>query len=66
MHHIRPEYTNNRFGTEWFVLFGAALCGIFAGVFWIAEATVVLSYPELYNQGGFLGFWLSFRIGSTS
>jgi hypothetical protein len=26
-------YTNNRFGTEWFVLFGAALCGISAGVF---------------------------------
>lgn len=26
-------YTNNRFGTEWFVLFGAALCGITAGVF---------------------------------
>ena len=21
-------YTNNRFGTEWFVLFGAALCGL--------------------------------------
>ncbi|RDW85259.1 putative DUF895 membrane protein-2 [Coleophoma cylindrospora] len=55
-------YTNNRFGTEWFVLFGAALCGISAGVFWMAEAAIALSYPEPYNQGKFLGFWLSFRV----
>jgi MFS family permease len=56
-------YTNNRFGTEWFVLFGAALCGISAGVFWMAEAAIALGYPEPYNQGRFLGFWLSFRVG---
>lgn len=56
-------YTNNRFGTEWFVLFGAALCGISAGVFWMAEAAIALSYPEPWNQGRFLGFWLSFRVG---
>jgi len=56
-------YTNNRFGTEWFVLFGAALCGISAGVFWMAEAAIALSYPKPYNQGRFLGFWLSFRVG---
>lgn len=56
-------YTNNRFGTEWFVLLGAALCGISAGVFWMAEAAIALSYPEPYNQGRFLGFWLSFRLG---
>lgn len=55
-------YTNNRFGTEWFVLFGAALCGISAGVFWMAEAAIALSYPEPHNQGRFLGFWLSFRV----
>ncbi|EXJ79873.1 hypothetical protein A1O3_08158 [Capronia epimyces CBS 606.96] len=55
-------YTNNRFGTEWFVLFGAALCGISAGVFWMAEAAIALAYPEPYNQGKFLGFWLSFRL----
>ncbi|KIN01154.1 hypothetical protein OIDMADRAFT_54290 [Oidiodendron maius Zn] len=56
-------YTNNRFGTEWFVLFGAALCGISAGVFWMAEAAIALAYPEPHNQGRFLGFWLSFRVG---
>ena len=56
-------YANNRFGTEWFVLFGAALCGMSAGFFWMAEAAIALSYPEPYNQGRFLGFWLSFRLG---
>jgi MFS family permease len=28
-----------------------------------AEAAIALSYPEPYNQGKFLGFWLSFRLG---
>lgn len=56
-------YTNNRFGNEWFVYVGAALCGISAGVFWVAEAAIALAYPEPYNQGRFLGFWLSFRVG---
>lgn len=55
-------YTNNRFGTEWSVLFGAALCGLSAGLFWMAEAAIALSYPEPHNQGRFLGFWLSFRL----
>ena len=56
-------YANNRFGNEWLVILGAALCGISAGVFWMAEAAIALSYPEPYNQGKFLGFWLSFRLG---
>ncbi|KAI0669598.1 major facilitator superfamily domain-containing protein [Trametes maxima] len=56
-------YTNNRFGTEWFVLVGAALCGLSAGIFWMAEAAIALAYPEPQNQGKFLGLWLSFRVG---
>ncbi|KAI0752012.1 DUF895 domain membrane protein [Fomes fomentarius] len=56
-------YTNDRFGTEWFVLLGAALCGLSAGVFWMSEAAIALAYPEPYNQGRFLGLWLSFRLG---
>ncbi|KAM0795060.1 hypothetical protein BDR22DRAFT_883200 [Usnea florida] len=45
------------------VRFIAALCGISAGVFWMAEAAIALSFPEPYNQGRFLGLWLSFRVG---
>lgn len=56
-------YTNNRFGTEWLVLVGAALCGISAGVFWAAEAAIALAYPEPYNRGKVLGYWLTYRLG---
>lgn len=53
---------NNRFGTTWFVLFGAALCGISAGVFWMAEAAIAIAYPEPWNKGKALGYWLTFRL----
>ncbi|KAK5992774.1 Notoamide biosynthesis cluster protein O' [Cladobotryum mycophilum] len=55
-------YTNNRFGTEWLVLLGAALCGISAGVFWMAEAAIAIAYPEPWNRGKALGYWLTFRV----
>ncbi|KAK5125905.1 hypothetical protein LTR08_005027 [Meristemomyces frigidus] len=56
-------YCNNRWHTEWVVLFGAACCGLGAGLFWTAEAAIALTYPEPHNQGRFLGIWLTFRIG---
>jgi MFS family permease len=28
----------------------------------MSEAAIALSYPEPYNKGRFLGFWLSFRL----
>lgn len=57
-------YTNNRFGTEWLVILGAALCGISAGVFWMAEAAIAISYPEPWNRGRALAYWLTFsRLG---
>ena len=55
-------YTHNRYGFDWLVLLGAALCGLSAGIFWMAEAAIALAYPEPYNKGRFLGFWLSFRL----
>lgn len=55
-------YTNNRFGTEWLTLLGAALCGISAGVFWMAEAAIAMAYPEPWNRGKALGYWLTYRL----
>ncbi|KAH9826921.1 DUF895 domain membrane protein [Teratosphaeria destructans] len=55
-------YVNNRTGQGWLILFGGALCGLGAGLFWMAEAAVAMSYPEPKNQGRFLGIWLTFRI----
>ncbi|EFY85090.1 DUF895 domain membrane protein [Metarhizium acridum CQMa 102] len=50
------------FGTEWLVILGAALCGISAGVFWMAEAAIAIAYPEPWNQGKALGYWLTYRL----
>lgn len=54
-------YVNNRYGNQWLVLLGAALCGISAGVFWMAEAAIAIAYPEPWNRGKALGYWLMFR-----
>ncbi|XWX01283.1 hypothetical protein V2A60_009309 [Cordyceps javanica] len=56
-------YANNRFGNVWLVLFGAALCGISAGLFWAAEGAVALGYPEASKRGRYLNIWLWFRTG---
>lgn len=56
-------YVNNRYGNEWLVLLGAALCGISAGVFWMAEAAIAIAYPEPWNRGRALGYWLTYRLG---
>lgn len=54
-------YQNNRYGTEWFVLVGAAICGVSAGLYWAAEGAIILSYPEHAKRGRYLGLWLAFK-----
>ncbi|KAI6350233.1 hypothetical protein MCOR25_010574 [Pyricularia grisea] len=56
-------YANNRFGNEWFVIVGAAICGISAGVFWMAEAAIAIAYPEPWKRGRAIGYWLTYRLG---
>jgi MFS family permease len=54
-------YQNNRYGTEWFVIFGAAICGVSAGLYWAAEGAIILSYPEHAKRGRYLALWLAFK-----
>lgn len=54
-------YQNNRFGTEWFVIVGAAICGVSAGLYWAAEGAIVLAYPEHSRRGRYLAMWLAFK-----
>ncbi|KAF4464221.1 duf895 domain membrane protein [Fusarium albosuccineum] len=58
-------YTNNRYGTEWFVYLGATACGITAGIFWAAEGAIVISYPEDSQRGRYLAYWLAYRNGGS-
>lgn len=44
------------------MLLGAALCGISAGVFWMSEAAIAIAYPEPWNRGKALGYWLTYRL----
>lgn len=46
-------YVNNRYGTEWFVLFGGATCGIAASALWASEGAIALGYPETKDRSKF-------------
>ncbi|KAK3324406.1 major facilitator superfamily domain-containing protein [Cercophora scortea] len=54
-------YVNNRYGTEWFVLFGGATCGIAASALWAAEGAIALGYGDVEDRGKFTGIWLGLR-----
>jgi len=36
-------YTHQKYGIEWFVVLGAILCGISAGLFWATEGAIILA-----------------------
>lgn len=52
-------YLNNRFGVDWLVIFGAALCGVSAGIFWASEAAIAIAYPEPRNRGKMVAYWIT-------
>lgn len=54
-------YANNRYGTVWFIYLGSAACGLSAGIFWAAEGTIMLTYPEPEGRGRYLAYWLAYR-----
>lgn len=63
-------YVNNRYGTEWFVIFGGATCGIAASALWASEGAIALGYAQVNQRGMFTGIWLGLRelgqlIGSS-
>ncbi|CAG8333985.1 unnamed protein product [Penicillium salamii] len=54
-------YCNNRYGNEWFLLLGAALCGIGASLLWASEAAIAVGYPEEEKRGRYVGIWMCIR-----
>ncbi|EME39889.1 hypothetical protein DOTSEDRAFT_178736 [Dothistroma septosporum NZE10] len=54
-------YCNNRYGNEWFLLLGAALCGIGASLLWASEAAIAVGYPEEATRGRYVGIWMGLR-----
>ncbi|KAH6967399.1 hypothetical protein EDB82DRAFT_563204 [Fusarium venenatum] len=47
--------------SRWFVILGAAICGVSAGLYWAAEGAIILSYPEHAKRGRYLALWLGFK-----
>ncbi|EIM23443.1 hypothetical protein WALSEDRAFT_15404, partial [Wallemia mellicola CBS 633.66] len=46
-----------KFSTSWLLLFGAAFCGISAGLFWSSEGSVFVIYPAPEERGKYLSAW---------
>jgi MFS family permease len=46
-------YVNNRYGTQWFVLFGGATCGIAASALWATEGAIAIGYSSVKDRGRF-------------
>lgn len=46
-------YVNNRYGVEWFVLFGGVTCGIAASALWASEGAIALGYGDIKDRGKF-------------
>ncbi|KAL1850393.1 hypothetical protein VTK73DRAFT_9696 [Phialemonium thermophilum] len=59
-------YTNNRFGTVWFVYVGAVACGVSAGFFWSVEGAIATGYPEHHKRGRYIATWWATRRTSDS
>lgn len=61
-------YVNNRYGVEWFVLFGGATCGIAASALWASEGAIALGYGGVKDRGKFsmwLPPWHNMRLSLT-
>lgn len=54
-------YANKVNGTEWLVLFGAAMTGLSGGIFWCTEGAIAMGYPQKDKVGFYLALWLAFR-----
>ncbi|KAK2790386.1 hypothetical protein FQN52_005654 [Onygenales sp. PD_12] len=54
-------YVNNRYGVEWFMLFGGATCGLAASALWAAEGAIAIGYPTIKERGRMTGIWLGLR-----
>ncbi|KAJ5332138.1 uncharacterized protein N7506_005921 [Penicillium brevicompactum] len=58
-------YTNSVYGTQWFMLFGAATCGISAAALWVSEAAIGVGYPEENKKGVYIAIWFGLnKIGT--
>ena len=44
-------YCNDRFGTNWLLLFGAVILGLSACFLWVSAGAILLGYSEEHRKG---------------
>ncbi|TIA38247.1 hypothetical protein D6C83_06473 [Aureobasidium pullulans] len=61
---LRFKPCNSVYGTQWFMIFGAATCGFSASALWTAEGAIAVGYPEANRRGTCVAIWMSLnKIG---
>lgn len=56
-------YVSSKYRVDWYLLLGRAIYGFGFGFWYVAEAAMVLSYPEEGRRGKYLGMWVASRNG---
>ncbi|OCF32133.1 membrane protein [Kwoniella heveanensis BCC8398] len=54
-------YVNSKYGIQWYLIFGRFLYGAGFGFWYVAEAAIILSYPEEGRRGKYLAIWVGSR-----
>ncbi|TYJ55843.1 hypothetical protein B9479_003495 [Cryptococcus floricola] len=54
-------YVNSKYGVQWYLIFGRFLYGAGFGFWYVAEAAIILSYPEEGRRGKYLAIWVGSR-----
>lgn len=52
-------------GNQWFLLFSSTLSGIGGALWYVAEATIILTYPAIDQRGRAIAVWVAFRNGGS-
>ncbi|WVQ84846.1 hypothetical protein IAT38_007003 [Cryptococcus sp. DSM 104549] len=54
-------YVNSKYGVQWYLIFGRFIYGAGFGFWYVAEAAIILSYPEEGRRGKYLAIWVGSR-----
>lgn len=54
-------YVNSKYGIQWYLIFGRFVYGLGFGAWYVAEAAIILSYPEERSRGKYLAVWVMSR-----
>lgn len=54
-------YVNLKYKVQWYLVLGRTIYGLGFGAWYVAEAAIILSYPEEGRRGSYLAIWVMSR-----